>query len=1033
MSRSFIFSRFVACAAVAAGCGTSDTGGPDAFDAAPGTATGDATTAAGDGGGLLFEGGTAACVPQTCGSLGYTCGKNGDGCGGTIDCGSCTAPAICGGGGYSKCGTGTAPSADGGGASTCVPATCQSLGYDCGPAADGCGGLLQCGADGGACPAPQFCGGGGFDVCGAGDGGALSSDGGPACTPATCQSLAYDCGKAGDGCGGMIDCGSCNPSEYCGGGGFDRCGGSTGLQPDGGPVAPCQPKTCADLGYDCGAAGDGCGGLLQCGTDGGTCPAPQFCGGGGFDRCGGNSGRAADGGALCRPFTCTGQGFDCGAASDGCGGLLQCGASCPGQGDICGGGGKPNVCGHTTACTGLCQQQAACDGGTPTTITGRVVSGTTGAGFGSPDPVPNVLVYVPNGTIGALTSGPSCGACAADVSGAPLVSTKTAFDGTFTLANVPVGTSIPLVIQLGRWRRCITITVGSACTTTALPYDIHMPRTQAGSTTAAAGDYPDIPGSSNIPRTAISTGAQDPIECVLRKMGVADSEFTTDTGGGRMHLYYGNGATLAGADPESSLFHTGDSGGTYAGYDQILLPCWGYAATKTASQLASLVSYANAGGRFFATHYSYTWLSGNQPFDGAATWDLNYADVASITGNVSTAVPASNPGSFAQWLGAVGALTRASPPQIQIDVVRHDVDGVAGAGVDWIDGTDTACFTRPELLHYTFDPSSCGHQIFSDFHVNVGGAYDNLNECVALGCGGTALCGGGGLFPGECSASPLTSQERVLEFMIWDLSSCAGPGTTPTCTPRTCTQQNIGCGPAGDGCGGTIAGGCGSCPAGQTCGGGGVPGQCGAPDGGTCAPQSCQEQHIACGPAGDGCGSSIPGGCGPCPAGQTCGGGGVPFQCGGGDAGTCATQTCAQQGVTCGPTGDGCGGSLDCGSCPPPQTCGGGGVPGRCGGNGGCVPRTCGAQHITCGPAGDGCGGLLQCGSCIAPQTCGGGGTPGQCGGGPTCTPTTCAQLNFNCGPAGDGCGGLLDCGPCTAPQTCGGGGIPGRCGGGTQ
>jgi hypothetical protein len=34
-----------------------------------------------------------------------------------------------------------------------------------------------------------------------------------------------------------------------------------------------------------------------------------------------------------------------------------------------------------------------------------------------------------------------------------------------------------------------------------------------------------------------------------------------------------------------------------------------------------------------------------------------------------------------------------------------------------------------------------------------------------------------------------------------------------------------------------------------------------------------------------------------------------------------------------------------------------------------------------CGPAGDGCGGTLQCGTCSAPQTCGGGGTPNVCGG----------------------------------------------------
>jgi hypothetical protein len=48
------------------------------------------------------------------------------------------------------------------------------------------------------------------------------------------------------------------------------------------------------------------------------------------------------------------------------------------------------------------------------------------------------------------------------------------------------------------------------------------------------------------------------------------------------------------------------------------------------------------------------------------------------------------------------------------------------------------------------------------------------------------------------------------------------------CMPATCAQQGISCGPAGDGCGGTIAS-CGSCAAPLTCGGGGVAGVCGQP------------------------------------------------------------------------------------------------------------------------------------------------------------------------------------------------------------
>src|SRR5258707_80397 len=83
-----------------------------------------------------------------------------------------------------------------------------------------------------------------------------------------------------------------------GGGCPNLCGGFNGPLPDGGN--PCVPTTCAALGYTCGPAGDSCGGVIQCGS---SCPAPQFCGGGGPSKCGGNVNVAPDGATvtLCQP------------------------------------------------------------------------------------------------------------------------------------------------------------------------------------------------------------------------------------------------------------------------------------------------------------------------------------------------------------------------------------------------------------------------------------------------------------------------------------------------------------------------------------------------------------------------------------------------------------------------------------------------------------------------------------------------------------------------------------------------------------
>jgi hypothetical protein len=891
----------------------------------------------GSGGGSLFGHGTGLDGSSASSGSG---GSGGSGDDGTTSTGDDSGNSIVVGEG----GTG------------CKPKSCADLHYDCGPNSDGCGGLLQCGG----CAAGQMCGYGGYSVCGsiytAVDGSSIGDGGLPICKPKSCADLGYNCGPAGDGCGGQVDCGTCNSPQFCGGGGMPSvCGGNNGYTLDG--AVACMPKTCTDWGFNCGPASDGCGGALSCGT----CVSPQFCGGAGPSICGGNNGRTADGAVACTPKTCTDWGFNCGPAGDGCGGALQCG-TCTAS-NICG-AAKPGVCGNAVPCTGLCAQQMKCDGGVQTTITGTVFAGVSAWTQLAPDPVPNVLVFVPNAPLQPFTPGAACRQCGADVSGAPLVSTYTEFDGSFTLTNVPAGSNIPLVVQLGRWRRQFKINV-PACASTPI-VGLNLPRNQ---------------GEGNLPFTAVSTGNVDALECVLMKMGVDQAEFTPDNGTGRIHIYgggvasggHGPGATAGGSTRQESALL--DTGGTFMNYDQIMLPCWGNPVAKSATARGNLIAYADSGGHFFATHYSYSWLVNNGEFNNVAKWHPDYNNPGGVTWtlNVSSIVPPSPPsphiGTFAKWLNFVSALSNPGPtvpasPKVSISNPRHDADGVAGGSIDWIDGTDPV--TNNALVeHFTFNTpvaaaSQCGHAIFSDFHVtNSGGS-------------------NGQVFPGECDKI-FTPQEKILEYMIWDLSSCVPPPPSPSCKPLTCGQQSIGCGPAGDGCGNPLD--CGPCTAPFTCGGGGVPGQCGAPDAGSCTPLTCGQQKIGCGPAGDGCGNPID--CGPCAAPLTCGGGGVPGQCGAPDAGSCSPLTCAQQNISCGPAGDGCGNLLQCGPCTAPLTCGGGGVSGQCGAieAGGCKPLTCQAQSISCGPAGDGCGNLLQCGTCIMPQTCGGGGRPGQCGG----------------------------------------------------
>src|SRR5580692_7531664 len=109
---------------------------------------------------------------------------------------------------------------------------------------------------------------------------------------------------------------------------------------------------------------------------------------------------------------------------------------------------------YTQSCsgtgTGGCVQVSCPNGGTTS------ISGTVYAPNGT-DPLPNVLVYVPNSAVEPFTPGVACELAGETASGSPLVSTTTRADGTFTLKNMPVRAEIPLVIQAGRWRRQLVI------------------------------------------------------------------------------------------------------------------------------------------------------------------------------------------------------------------------------------------------------------------------------------------------------------------------------------------------------------------------------------------------------------------------------------------------------------------------------------------------------------------------------------------------------------------------------------------------
>jgi hypothetical protein len=371
-------------------------------------------------------------------------------------------------------------------------------------------------------------------------------------------------------------------------------------------------------------------------------------------------------------------------------------------------------------------------------------------------PLYGVTVYVPGSDPGALPDGAQCTRCEeSQLPGDPIAQAITDELGRFTLANVPPGVDVPLVITIGKWRRQIRIPEVAACTDNLLTVEqTRLPRTKS---------------EGDLPRIAVVTGNCDALECLIRKIGVDDSEFTPDSLDGRIHMFASNGAARTIANqtfaPASALWSSVDK---LKQYDIAMFgcECSQLAANKPQAAMEALKAYADAGGRAFLSHYNSVWISGENgnPLHAPPVWpQIATCNLETSKVGIGMIDELDNPRgpAFASWMLNVQASQVRG--QVAIADTRQTCASLDDARAErWL-YLQTATtqvlqnfqFTTPNELA---EEERCGKVVFSDMHVS-GGSMSAPNV----------------RFPQGCSADPLTPQEKALAFMFFDLATCVGP------------------------------------------------------------------------------------------------------------------------------------------------------------------------------------------------------------------------------------------------------------------